>query len=81
MRPRPWLRRSGPLKKKQPVLTKYPQRGPGKQKEMASVIILNSKKRNKFERSEIEIEAKALTSLPQEPWEADLTLCVLNGGR
>jgi hypothetical protein len=48
---------------------------------MASVIILNSKKRNKFERVEVEINEKALTSLPPEPWEADLILGVLGGGR
>ena len=49
---------------------------------MASVIILNSKKRNhRFEPSESEAEGRALTSLPREPWEADLTLRVLSGGR
>jgi hypothetical protein len=48
---------------------------------MASVIILNSKKRNKFDRSENEIGAKDLLSLPPEPWEADLSLRVLCGGR
>jgi hypothetical protein len=48
---------------------------------MASVIILNSKKRNRFERSDVETEIKVLTSLPREPWEADLTLRVLSGGR
>jgi hypothetical protein len=50
---------------------------------MASVIILNSKKRgNKHDRGGAEIErSKSLSSLPQEPWESELVLNVLSGGR
>ncbi len=49
---------------------------------MASVIIMNSRKRNKSDCTEYRDDNMyELLALPSEPWEADMVLGVLSGGR
>jgi hypothetical protein len=48
---------------------------------MASIIILNSRKRGKSDDTEDAEISEELMALPTQPWEADMILGVLSGGR